>query len=75
MTRLPVNASSESMARRIASVAAATLPPEGYFMTVGEIVETESPARPFAKVALQEQNVPAERLSTYLFEVETGRDA
>jgi hypothetical protein len=71
--KLPVNASSESMARRIATDAAATLPPIGFFMTVGEVVEVESPARAFAKVALQEQNVPAERLSTYVFEVETGK--
>ena len=74
MTRLPVNASSETIARRIAVDAAATLPPKGFYMTVGELIDTETPARPFDKVALQEQNVPADRLSTYVFEAETGRD-
>lgn len=71
--QLPVNASSESIARRIAFDAAAKLPPKGFALDIGELIDIERPARPFDRVALQEQNVPATDLATFVFEATTRR--
>ena len=68
MPLLPVNAVDETTARSIAEDAAANVAPQGYTLTVGDLVEVEETARPFNKVALDQTTVSASTMKTYVFD-------
>lgn len=73
MPLLPVNAVDETTARSIAEDAAANVAPQGYTLTVGDLVEVEETARPFNKVALEQANAPASTMKTFVFNAEVNR--
>lgn len=68
-SKLPINATSEANAERIARDLFATQAPEGITLTALSLDEVEPVLRPFSRVAAAETGATA----TYVFTVEYSR--